>query len=225
MGGAFGALGGNISALDINPAGGAVFSSSELAVTHNFSTNKNNINFYDGRSNTEDTASNFSQIGGVIVIDDSGYNKVNKFSIGIGYTLLNDFDSNWIIRSNISNQTKFTKDENGDEYKTPISQKFENLTTGNHKKFSISFAAKTNKKFHFGGALNLYSIDFTQSIYLTEINKNILTGSTYDFLEEEYLSETGNGIFNKLGAYLQSQQKHSIRFSLTNHLPSTILMK
>ena len=52
MGGAFGALGGDFSSLNVNPAGGAVFTASQFSATVNSTNIKNKTNYF-GSGNTE----------------------------------------------------------------------------------------------------------------------------------------------------------------------------
>lgn len=67
MSGAFGALGGDLSSINVNPAGSVIFSNNQLGFTLNntFVTNKAN---YFGSSATEtDNSIDLNQAGGVFV--------------------------------------------------------------------------------------------------------------------------------------------------------------
>ncbi|GAA4277628.1 outer membrane protein transport protein [Aquimarina mytili] len=91
MSGAFGALGGDLSALQINPAGSAVFLESNGSVTLSTSRIDNDANYFDGFSNNSDMNLNFNQLGAVFIYE---YNKdsngVNKFSLGLAYDQTSD---------------------------------------------------------------------------------------------------------------------------------------
>ncbi len=86
MSGAFGALGGDLSALQINPAGSAVFLKSNGSVTLSTSRIDNDASYFDGFFNNSDMNLNFNQLGAVFIYE---YNKdsngVNKFSLGLAY--------------------------------------------------------------------------------------------------------------------------------------------
>ena len=70
MSGAFGALGGDLSAIRINPAGGAVYKFSEASASAN-SRNTSIENVYYGNSNTtKDNLFGLSQSGVVFVFND-----------------------------------------------------------------------------------------------------------------------------------------------------------
>ncbi|MCU4166557.1 OmpP1/FadL family transporter [Carboxylicivirga caseinilyticus] len=65
MANAFGALGGDLSAISINPAGIAVYRSSEFAFTPSFSFNKTNSGYSNFSSADDAFSFPFNQIGGV----------------------------------------------------------------------------------------------------------------------------------------------------------------
>jgi hypothetical protein len=92
MSGAFGALGGDISSLQINPAGSAVFLNSYGSVTLSTSQIDNDVSYFNGFSNRDHTHLNFNQVGAVFIYDD--YNPdtsgINKFSFGLTYDQTTD---------------------------------------------------------------------------------------------------------------------------------------
>ena len=78
MGGAFGALGGDFSALNVNPAGSAVFNNNQMSLTLN-NYNTQNISNYFGTTTTENNiAFDLNQIGGVFVFNN--IDEKNNFS-------------------------------------------------------------------------------------------------------------------------------------------------
>ncbi|WP_299187714.1 OmpP1/FadL family transporter [uncultured Aquimarina sp.] len=92
MSGAFGALGGDLSALQINPAGSAVFLSSSGSITLSSSNIQNDTNYFDGFSETSSSNFNFNQIGAVFVYNNQSESTIlNKVSLGIAYDQTTDF--------------------------------------------------------------------------------------------------------------------------------------
>ena len=94
MGGAFGALGGDLSSINVNPAGSAIFSNNQLAVSLSTFNKKNDSNYF-GTSTTE-SKSNFdmNQTGGVFVFKNlNTSSNWKKFSVAINYENVNDFDN------------------------------------------------------------------------------------------------------------------------------------
>ncbi|MDT0646152.1 outer membrane protein transport protein [Zunongwangia sp. F260] len=98
MSGAFGALGGDLSALSTNPAGSAVFLNSFATVTLDHRNSENAVNYYNGLTTSERSDFNFSQAGGVLVFQGNDDNPWRKFTLGINFSETNNFDDNFIAR-------------------------------------------------------------------------------------------------------------------------------
>ena len=67
MSGAFGALGGDFSAINVNPAGSAVFSNNQVAVTFSNYNVKNNSDYFGTKISTSNSSFDINQLGGVLV--------------------------------------------------------------------------------------------------------------------------------------------------------------
>ncbi len=91
MGGAFGALGGDLSAITINPAGSAVFSNNQMALTlSNFNT-KNNSNYFGTTTSDNKNSFDLNQAGAVFVFKDRNNSDWKKFSLAVNYENTNNF--------------------------------------------------------------------------------------------------------------------------------------
>ncbi len=93
MGGAFGALGGDLSSLNVNPAGSAIFSNNQLSLTFNSYNTDNNSNYFG--TSTSESESNFelNQTGGVFVFKNRNTSSNwTKFSFAINYDNTDNFD-------------------------------------------------------------------------------------------------------------------------------------
>ena len=91
MAGAFGALGGNLSALSSNPASGAVFELSRFGVS--LIINDNSItSTYNNNQNTLNSGNSNYQAGLVYVFKNYGNGDLNKFSIGINFQSISNFN-------------------------------------------------------------------------------------------------------------------------------------
>lgn len=105
MSGAFGSLGGDISAISINPAGSAIFLTSEAGFTlGNFNT-QNNSNFFGTATSDSRDQFDISQ-GGVVFTFKNTNNKSDwkRISIGINYeNSANYTNSNFIAGINPNN--------------------------------------------------------------------------------------------------------------------------
>jgi Uncharacterised protein family (UPF0164) len=94
MGGAFGALGGDLSSLNVNPAGSAIFSNNQVAVTlSNFDT-KNNATYFGTQTSEKENSFDLNQAGGVFVFKNQNTNSNwKKFSLAVNYDNQNKFNN------------------------------------------------------------------------------------------------------------------------------------
>ncbi|GAA4646371.1 outer membrane protein transport protein [Pontixanthobacter gangjinensis] len=102
MSGAFGALGGDISAMALNPASSAVFLSSTATVSLGYRNMANDISFNDGRSTSEQDDFDLNNIGGVFVFSGNDENDWRKFSLGINYNTESIYEENYFVQGNSS---------------------------------------------------------------------------------------------------------------------------
>ncbi len=120
MSGAFGALGGDLSALNVNPAGSVVFANNQFGFTlNNISTSNKSI--YFGKNTLDDKNSlSFNQVGGVFVFENNaGKSDWKKFALAINYEKATDFDNSIYSAGNNNNSvdTYFLNNANGIEKK------------------------------------------------------------------------------------------------------------
>ena len=116
MSGAFGALGGDLSALQINPAGSAVFLASSGSVTLSTSNIQNDASYFNGLRETSSSNFNFNQLGAVFIYNNSGESSIlNKLSLSIAYDQTTDFSDEFIAfgRSNNSIDSFFLAEAQG----------------------------------------------------------------------------------------------------------------
>ncbi|TRZ42741.1 OmpP1/FadL family transporter [Robertkochia solimangrovi] len=98
LSGAFGALGGDMSAMNINPAGGAVFSNSTMTISAGRYGIDNDTRYFDGFSNTNFNHYELNQVGGIMVFKNGDASStVNKVTFGFNYELNNNFEDEYFI--------------------------------------------------------------------------------------------------------------------------------
>lgn len=85
MGGAFGALGGDLSALKVNPAGSAVFLQSQASFSLDVSEFKNSTDFTTDHTSNHNNNFDLNQAGAVFVLDNGRSTGINRVSLGITY--------------------------------------------------------------------------------------------------------------------------------------------
>ena len=94
MGGAFGALGGDLSSLNINPAGSAVFANNQVGVTLSSYNTKNNSNYFGTTTEEKDNSFDLNQAGGVFVFKNGNSNSDwKKFSLAVNYDNINNYNN------------------------------------------------------------------------------------------------------------------------------------
>lgn len=96
MGGAFGALGGDLSSLSVNPAGSAIFNNNQAGLTFSNQNIKNNSNYLFGNQTTDKKNSfTLNQAGAIFVFNDRNpNNNWKKITIGATYETTNNFNNN-----------------------------------------------------------------------------------------------------------------------------------
>lgn len=83
MSGAFGALGGDFSAFSINPAGSAIFATSEVTISLSNYNNDNNVSYFGTVANRNESEFDLNQAGIVFVFNNMGDSDWKKISLGI----------------------------------------------------------------------------------------------------------------------------------------------
>ena len=91
MGGAFGALGGDLSAISINPASSSVFIDSELGLSLNYKNQRISNNFNDHFTSSKNDYYSYAGFGAVLVYENRRY----KFSLAYNHHILADYDSSF----------------------------------------------------------------------------------------------------------------------------------
>lgn len=95
MSGAFSALGGDISAMSLNPASSAVFLNSFATVSFDFRNSKNDVNYFNGFSSSKDDNFDLNQAGAALVFNAQNNSDWRKFAIGINYGTTNNYDDSF----------------------------------------------------------------------------------------------------------------------------------
>src|SRR5690606_11873502 len=85
MGGAFTALGGDLSAISINPASSAVFNNSQAGFTLSNYNIKNKSDYFGTTSSEKENDFDLNQAGGVLVFEDYSGSIWGKLSSAINY--------------------------------------------------------------------------------------------------------------------------------------------
>ncbi|MCX2679589.1 aromatic hydrocarbon degradation protein [Galbibacter sp. EGI 63066] len=96
MSGAFGALGGDMSAININPAGSAVFNNTLITLSATNYHTDNSTQYFNGTSESDLSKLKFNQLGGALVFKNSAQNSLwKKFTMAFNYELNNNFENEY----------------------------------------------------------------------------------------------------------------------------------
>lgn len=220
MSGAFGALGGDISSININPAGLSVFNNSMFNASLNSRTTDINTDYYGNSMLTQDQFLNLSQVGAVLVFDNSFGQDWSKFAIGFNYRITKDFNDSFLAQGNsgVATFTEFPLDSNNPalNYNIADEQRFNNIYNGELSEFSIALSSIHQNKFHLGLSLNFYDLNFSQVSTLTEFNSDV----DGNLLDANYYQEnftTGTGFSANLGFLFKVNKM--FRFGLSYQTP------
>jgi len=97
MSGAFGALGGDMSSVNINPAGSAIFNNSHASISLGIFNSDDDINYFNGNNSSSNSNIDFHQLGAAFVFKNTNVNSPwKKFALSIAYDKVADFDDDWV---------------------------------------------------------------------------------------------------------------------------------
>lgn len=155
MAGSMGALGGDISAININPASLGVFITGDINGTLSYNATKTTSSFSNISKSYDINNTNLGQVGGVAVFE-TGANSVWKFiNIGVNYSNKNIEE---YIETPANSNYKFQavlSDENGNNVTgTFTSQGHAYDRTGTLSNMNIAIGGNYDNKFYVGGSLN-----------------------------------------------------------------------
>jgi hypothetical protein len=221
MSGAFGALGGDVSAMSVNPAGISIFNNSAFSGTLNSRNTDITSNYYNNKLTTTDKVFSISHAGAVLVFDSAYKSDWSKFAIGFNYRLTKDFANSFVAQGNSGTATftNFPLDNNTPalNYNIADEQRFANNYDGEISELNIAFSSVHQNKLHIGLGLNFYDLNFSQQSQLTEFNND---GNGND-LDANYYQENftvGTGFSANAGFIYKAHP--NFRFGLAYQTPT-----
>ena len=104
MSGAFGALGGDMSAVSINPAGSAIFTRSHASISLSNLNINNDVSYLNGFSSSSDSNIDLNQGGAAFVFSNSNQNSSwKKFVLSVAYDKTSNYDNDWVASGTNTN--------------------------------------------------------------------------------------------------------------------------
>lgn len=221
MSGAFGALGGDISVMNINPAGLAVYNNSSFSGSFNSRSTDITATYYGNSRKNQDQFLNLSQVGAVLVFDSAYKSDWSKFAIGFNYRVTKDFTNSFDARGNsgIATFRDYPLDENTPtiDYNVAEEQRFFNNYTGEINEINVAFSSVHKNKLYVGAALNFYDLNFSQFSELVEFNRDE-DGNTLDANLYQENFTTGGGVSLNAGFIYKANK--NFRFGLSYQTPT-----
>ncbi len=196
MGGAFGALGGDVSSMTINPAGISVFNGSHVSIDFQSRSTDIRALYYGNSVNTQEEYFRISNAGAVFSFDDTNNGDWTKAALGVNYRILADLDNSFFASGNsgFASFNTFPLDTNNPviQYNNAENQRFFNNYNGDISELNLAFSGEYQGKLHVGLGLNFYDITFSQRATLRETS-NDGNGNTLNarFYQENFTNGTG----------------------------------
>ncbi len=216
MSGAFGALGGDLSSIETNPAGAAVFLKSEFSASLNIRNTKTTASFYGNNEFLENDYTNLSQAGGVFVFKNYTNSAWRNVAIGFNYSITNNFENLWFASGNSGFAPISDIYDPTLVYANSDGQYFENFVDGKNTKYSFTIASQYNDNLYIGASINTYNIEYLQKALIEEYN-NDGSGNTFDVSQIQELLTYGDGFSFTIGFI--SKPNDNIRLGLAYQSP------
>lgn len=215
MSGAFGALGGDVSAIKINPAGVSVFKNSLFSASVNSRTTDITSTYYNNLNTTQNEYFNFSQAGAVFVYKTYDNSNWSKFAFSFNYSIRNNFDNHFLSSGNsgFASFTEFPLETGSPtQYINAESQNFTNTYSGELGEYNFAISGVYQNDLHLGVAVNTFDLTFAQRSTLREQN-NDGNGNTLNAKFYQENITTGTGFSVSAGAIYKVNKSFRLGFS------------
>lgn len=220
MSGAFGAVGGDIATIQINPAGIAIFNYSVFSGTLNARNTSINTSYKENYNLSENQFMNLPQAGAVFVFE-TGQDDWSKIALGANFRTLKDFSDAFSASGNsgIATFRDYSKATNTTtiDFENTSGQRFDTNYIGETTEMSFAISGVYQKHFYVGASLNFYELNFLQEAVLSEFNHDG-NGNTLDVALFQSNATAGTGFSVNLG-FIYKLTK-DFRFGLSYHTPT-----
>ncbi len=217
LSGAMGALGGDISTINQNPAGLGVFNHNDFSISLGNTAISQTASYYGNSFENNNDYFNLNQLGVAFVFDREN-SDWKKTVLAINYqktynfnSLINVSGNSGFASFNTHPLTKNTSDstvETDPFFNIGLEQSLENRTSGKSSVFNIGIASQYKDNLYLGGSLNIHNIDISQKTFIYERNtteNNTLIEAKLE--QEDYNSADGIsfnfGLLYKLSSFLR----------------------
>ncbi len=227
LGGAMGALGGDLTTMAFNPAGIGVYRSSTMAITPTWTNTKVNSSYMERQNNSTANNMHLSNIGFVSSIPDVGggfkfvnfgfaYNQLANYKRNIYISGVNQYSSLLDEKAEYANQFGIEDNlfyeaylinpiENGDGYNNPYTgngygeyQTNSIQSKGYAGQYEFSVAANFSDILYAGISFGILHVSYEESSIYSETPPSTVPNLKY-FDSKNYFNTKGNGYNFKFG--------------------------
>lgn len=228
MSGAFGALGGDVSAMNINPAGLSIFNNSSFLITFNQRATETlasygNAKLDDGRRTTinrDDGRINLPYAGAVLALGNTNDPDWSKVAFGFNYKITKDFLGSFSAKGKEAVTRFYTNPDDTNDpkilYDSTFGQSFDTKFKGELTELNFALSGIYKKNICLGLGLNFYDLDFSQESTLTEFNSDANENELDVELYQDNFT-TGEGFSANLGFIYKAS--NNFRFGLAYQTP------
>ncbi len=204
MSGAFGALGGDLSSVAVNPAGAVVSLNGKMSLSLDNSSTASQPTFLSKKDiDFNNSNFNLSNAGGVLLFNSYGKNvQWNRFALSFNHQIKHDFNSGFALKGGAERIKPYfiqNPKENID-YNIPFSQIYDRATTGQSTRFNLTFSAVKNNQLYLGASLNFHSFNFGEVAKLEEENANDQKDRHLNAFNVQESNYKGDGLSLSVGA-------------------------
>jgi len=182
MAGSMGALGGDFSTLNSNPAGIGVSIASDLSLTLNVESYKNKTSFGGASLDYSKNITDIGNSGGILVFDAGGNSNWKFVNIGVNYS--NKSLDSYSETPGNSNLVYPILDDQGNVADNLTFRGHAYNRSGNMSKLSFGVGANYDNRIYLGAGFNFHSADFEQW------DTAAFSTQTYNTIDEYHKQDT-----------------------------------
>lgn len=214
LSGAFGALGGDMSAVSINPAGSAVFAASHVSFSLSNTDTKNDTRYYNGLTKTSESNFNLSQGGAVFVFENRSNSPWRKLSLAVAYEKTNNHDDNWrAIGTNTDNDINFNNSIASYFYDFANGKRLDEISAFDGESFADAYR-DINNTYGYGHQQGFLGFE-SYIIEPDDIN---------DDANSTYFSNIAPGSFNHDYSYLATGYNGKVSFNMATQYEDNLYL-
>ena len=175
LSGAFGALGGDISSVTINPAGGAVAKISSINITGTNDALSYTTNYYNSSTEYEENRFRIPQIGALFVFSPAYKSDWNRSALYFNYRVKHNYNLFYetIGNSELLFYNQHESDPSATVFDRSLDQYLYNDVSGSSEVFDFGFSTVHKNKLFLGASVKLHTLQFSQEQFFSEANDDI----------------------------------------------------